>query len=99
MLETYFVRPETVDRIRASWISSQVEGYVGWLADQGYGARTVLRRVPLVLAFGEFARQRGAQGVTDLPAYIDAYVARRVSEHRGERQKGSTAQQVAKEGL
>ena len=43
------------------------------------------------------ARQRGAQGVTDLPAYIDAYVARRVSEHRGERQKGSTAQQVAKE--
>jgi hypothetical protein len=82
MLETYFAKPETVDRIRASWIGSEVERYAGWLADQGYGARTVLRRVPLALAFGEFARQSGAQGVTDLPAYVDAYVAKRVSEYR-----------------
>ncbi len=97
MLETYFVRPETVDRIRASWIGSEVERYVGWLAEQGYGARTVLRRVPQVLAFGEFARQQGAQAVADLPAHVNAYVATRVSDHRGERQNGSTAQQVAKE--
>jgi integrase/recombinase XerD len=97
MLETYFVRPETADRIRASWIGSQVERYVGWLAEQGYGARTVLRRVPQVLAFGEFAHQQGAQAVTDLPACVDAYVAKRVSDHRGQRQNGSTAQQVAKE--
>jgi hypothetical protein len=97
VLEIYFVRPETLDRISASWIGSQVEQYVGWLADQGYSARTVLRRVPQVLAFGEFARQQGAQGVTDLPAHVNAYVAKRVSDHRGERQNGSTAQQVAKE--
>jgi integrase/recombinase XerD len=97
MLETYFVRPETVDRIRASWIGSQIERYVSWLAEQGYSARTVLRRVPQVLAFGEFARQRGVQVVTDLPAYVDAYVAKRVSDHRGQRRNGSTAQQVAKE--
>jgi hypothetical protein len=33
--EEYFVKPDTVDRIRASWIGPQVERYVGWLAGQG----------------------------------------------------------------
>jgi hypothetical protein len=28
MLETYFAKPETVERIRASWIGSEVEQYV-----------------------------------------------------------------------
>jgi site-specific recombinase XerD len=97
MLEMYFVKPQTVECIRASWIGSEVERYVGWLAGQGYGARTVWRRVPRVIAFGEFARQRGAKVVGDLPAHVDAYVTERVSEHRGERKNGSTAQQVAKE--
>ncbi len=97
MLETYFAKPQTVECIRASWNGSEVERYVGWLAGQGYGARTVWRRVPRVVAFGEFARQRGAKVVGDLPAHVDAYVTQRVSEHRGERKNGSTAQQVAKE--
>lgn len=72
MLETYFVKPETVERIRASWIGAEVERYVGWLADQGYGARCVWRRVPLGVAFGEFALRRGAKVVADLPAHVDA---------------------------
>lgn len=97
MLETYFVKPETVERIRASWIGAEVERYVSWLADQGYGTRTVWRRVPLAIAFGEFARRRGAQVVTDLPAHVDAYVVERVRSHRGARKNGTTAQQVAKE--
>jgi integrase/recombinase XerD len=97
MLETYFVRPETIERIRASWIGSEVERYVGWLAEHGYGVRTVWRRVPQLLGFAEFARQRGAQAVTDLPAHVEAYVAHRVTGHRGERKNGSTAQQMAKE--
>src|SRR5437764_606017 len=61
MLEEYFVKPGTVDRIRASWIGSEIERYVAWLAGQGYGARSVLRRVPLLVAFGEFARLQGAR--------------------------------------
>ena len=47
MLETYFAKPETVERIRASWIGSEVERYVGWMADQGYGVRSIWRRVPV----------------------------------------------------
>ena len=51
MLETYFAKPETVDRIRASWIGSEVERYVGWMADQGYDVRSIWRRVLLLVAF------------------------------------------------
>ena len=48
MLEEYFVKPDTIDRIRSSWIGPQVEQYVAWLAGQGYQPRTVwLRRVRL----------------------------------------------------
>ncbi len=97
MLETYFAKPETVERIRASWIGSEVERYVGWMADQGYDVRSIWRRVPRAVAFGEFARQRGAREVADLAGHVDAYVAERVSRHRGHRKNGSTAQQVAKE--
>jgi integrase/recombinase XerD len=97
MLETYFVRPATIERIRASWIGPEVERYANWLADQGYGARTVWRRVPQLLAFGEYARERGAQGLADLPAHVDAYVKERVSGHPSQRKNGSAAQQLTKE--
>lgn len=64
MLEEYFVRPDTVDRIRTSWIGPGVECYVAWLAGQGYRPRTVLHRVPLLLGFAE---ARGLQEDTMVP--------------------------------
>lgn len=97
MLETYFVKPQTVDRIRASWIGPEIERYVAWLTEQGYSARSVYRRVPLVVAFGEFAHAKGARTVGDLPAHVEAFVAERVAEHRGTRRDGAVARRVAKE--
>jgi integrase/recombinase XerD len=85
MLETYFVKPQTADRIRASWIGVEVERYVGWLAEQGYSVRSVLRRVPLLIQFGEFARQEGAASLADLAGYVDGFVAWRVSRSRDAR--------------
>ena len=41
MLNRYFIRPTTVDRIRSSWIGEAIERYVGWLAEQHYAARNV----------------------------------------------------------
>jgi integrase/recombinase XerD len=97
MLETYFVKPQTVDRIRELWIGSEIERYVVWLAEQGYSARCVLRRVPLLSAFGEFARVRGAQSVADLPDHIDAFVDERVGKCRGVRRTGVIGHQLATE--
>jgi integrase/recombinase XerD len=77
MLEKYFVRPGTVDRVRASWIGLEIERYVVWLDGQGYSSRSVLRRVPLLVEFAEFGRARGAGVVGDLPVHVDAFVVER----------------------
>ncbi len=85
MLEKYFIKPQTVDRIRAVWIGPEIERYVAWLAERGYGARSVLRRVPLLVAFGEFARLQGARSLADLPGHVGAFVAKRAGESRDAR--------------
>lgn len=73
MLEKYFVRPETVDRIRRCWIADTVELYVTWLSAQRYSQRTVLRRVPVTVAFGEFAKVHGAINLRQLPDHVESF--------------------------
>ena len=75
MLESYFIRPETVDRIRESWIGSLIEGYVRWLTEHNYAARNVLRRVPILVRFGAFAAGQGANRWDELPAHVEAFIA------------------------
>ncbi len=75
MFERYYLKPETIDRLRASWLSEPIEQYVQWLDGQGYSPRCVHRRVPILRRFGEFAQQRGARQWTDLPAHVEAFVA------------------------
>jgi integrase/recombinase XerD len=58
MLEQYYVRPVTVDRIRGSWIALPLEQYVDWLTAQQYTRSSVSRRIPLLVAFGEFAKSQ-----------------------------------------
>ena len=75
MLERYFVRPTTVDRIRATWLGEPIERYVTWLFDNDYAARNVSVRVPLLVAFGEFAWSHGATALDQLPEQVEAFVA------------------------
>jgi len=82
MLEPYFVKPATIDRIRGSWIAGEIEAYVAWLAGQGYSTKSIWRRVPIVFAFGEFAHPRGVHAPADLPAHVEAFVAGRVADSR-----------------
>jgi site-specific recombinase XerD len=84
MLERYFVRPKTTDQIRASWIGPAIEQYVGWLSDQGYAARNVFRRVPILMRFGQFAQARGATQLGELPGHVEPFVEDWVRE-RGRR--------------
>ena len=81
MLERYFVRPDTIDRIRASWIAAAIEQYVTWLTERGYASRNVFRRVPILRRFGEFARDRGATQMEDLPSHVEAFVEVWTQEH------------------
>ena len=63
VLNRYFIRPTTVDRIRASWIGEAIERYVVWLTEQKYAARNVAFRVPVLVRFGEFAQEVGREQV------------------------------------
>src|SRR5206468_10034063 len=85
MLERYFIRPETIDRIRASWIKEPIEQYVAWLTERGCAPRTFCHRVPILRQFGEFARARGASTWEALPEHLDAFVSAWVRERARQR--------------
>lgn len=74
MLKRYFIRPTTVDRIRASWLGDTIERYVARLTEQKYAARNVAFRVPVLVRFGEFAQRSGASKLDDLSAHIEPFI-------------------------
>jgi integrase/recombinase XerD len=75
MLERYFARPQTVDRIRSSWLGPAIDQYAGWLVERGHAARNLAHRVPILVQFGTFAAARGATRYEDLPLHVDTFVA------------------------
>jgi integrase/recombinase XerD len=81
MLERYFIRPTTVDRIRAAWLGEPIERYVGWLRENSYAPRNVFVRVPLLVKFSEFAQSHGAISFDQLPDYVDVFVPGWVRGH------------------
>ena len=89
MLERYFVKPDTIDRIRASWIGELVEQYVRWLTENHYSARTILRRVPILMSFGKYAWGRGAKTWEGLPDYVDPF-AEMYFRQRGYNRRANT---------
>jgi len=74
VLDRYFIRPTTVDRIRSSWIGDAIDRYVNWLAENNYAPRSVFIRVPLLIRFGESAQRAGAKTLAELPAHIEAFI-------------------------
>lgn len=81
MLENYYVKPDTVDRIRASWLGEPIEKYVVWLIEQRYSTRSICRRIPILMHFGTFAQSKGCQTWSDLPSVEESFVDYWVKEH------------------
>ncbi|MFP3558915.1 site-specific integrase [Paraburkholderia sp. SIMBA_049] len=81
MLENYYLRPETVDRVRAVWIASAIEQYVNWLAEQHYTASSISRRISVLVNFGEFAKAQGATELIDLPDHVESFAQAWVHKH------------------
>jgi integrase/recombinase XerD len=95
MLEQYYVRPVTVDRVRTSWIAAAIEQYVGWLAEQRYSSKTVSRRIPLLVAFGEFAKGRGATELAQLAAHVEPFVQMWISYHARAKRAARVRKKIA----
>lgn len=82
MLERYFSKPQTVDRIRNGWLGPAIEEYVTWLSEHSYAPRCVYHRVPLLMRFGEFARRHGAVDRGALAGHVDVFIRRQARIHR-----------------
>jgi len=85
MLERFFLKPQTVDRIMGCWLGSRIELYVTALCEQGYSARSVIRRVPILTEFGEFTAARHAASVDRAEMLLDAFVVDWLSARRLDR--------------
>ena len=97
MLERYFDRPQTVDRIRASWLGPAIEQCATWLIERGHAARNLARYVPIQMHFGAFAQARGATRYEDLPAYVDAFVTDRIARPDHRRAPGAPRPRLTQE--
>jgi integrase/recombinase XerD len=97
MLERFFIRPDTIDRIRSSWIGGAIEQYVSWLTERKYAARTICRRVPILLRFGGFAWDRGARKWEELPGFVADFVASWLATHCGPHHSQPARDKIAKE--
>jgi hypothetical protein len=88
MLERYFSKPGTIDRIRGCWLGPAIEQYVVWLTEHGYQRRCVVHRVPLLVRLAEFTRLRGVAGVESVADHVEDFVHWR-SAHRVRRTRSA----------
>ena len=97
MLEKYYIKPTTIDRIHHSWIASAVEQYVSWMAERRYTDSSVSRRIPIVVRFGEFAKAHGACEAKDLADHVEPSCKRGlVSVLEGDAQPSDVSRSVMK---
>ena len=74
MLDHYYVRPKTADRIRGLWLGPAIDRYAAWMAERGAAKATVTRNLQALIHFDQFARTRGAMTWADLPALVEPFV-------------------------
>ena len=81
MLDHYYVRPKTADRIRGLWLGPAIDRYTAWMAERGAAKATVTRNLQALIHFDRFARNRGAMTWSDLPALVEPFVDQWMREH------------------
>jgi integrase/recombinase XerD len=74
MLEDDYVKPSTVDRVRASWLAPQIESYLEWLEAHRYSRLVVYRRLRLLSHFAEFTQEKGSRDIASRKACIKEFV-------------------------
>ena len=80
-LESYYVRPKTVDRVRGTWLGPQIERYVERLAAERYSRSTILRTIRTLTEFGDLAKSRGAHCLEDLPSHVEGFLTHYLDCH------------------
>jgi integrase/recombinase XerD len=81
MLERFFLKPQTVDRIKGCWLGENIELYAAKLFETGYSARSILRRVPILVQFADFTDARKIHDVGPAESVIEPFVEHWLSSH------------------
>ena len=97
MLERYFVKPSTIDRIRGSWLAPEIERYVEWMASQGYAVRNFYRRVPILCQFAEFAKLQGATDAKSAASHIEGFASHWLASHGSKCSAPAARSKIAEE--
>jgi len=92
MLDHYYLRPKTADRIRALWLGPAIDQYAAWASERGAAKATVTAHLQALIHFDRFAQSRGATTWTDLPALLEPFVEHWMQAH-GTRCTGDRARQ------
>jgi site-specific recombinase XerD len=82
MLEDYFAKPSTIDRIRTHWLAPQIERYVGWMQTNGYADHSIARRVPYLCQFANFTARRGVTDLNSAAGQVEEFASHWVAIHR-----------------
>jgi integrase/recombinase XerD len=81
MLDQYFVRPESADRLRALWLGPAIDRYAEWLAARQAAKDTARQHLRTLVDFNQFAQSRGVQRWDQLPALVEDFVRYRYGLH------------------
>jgi integrase/recombinase XerD len=74
MLEHYFTRPSTVDRLRSLWLGPSLSRYAEWLSDRQISRASALFKIQTLVLFDRFLTDRHVRTLEELPAQIEPFV-------------------------
>ncbi len=78
MLERYYLSRGAVKRIRALWLGPAIDRYAVWLAERQAPINTGRGCIGEVIRFNRFVQSKCVRDWSELPAYVQPFVAHRV---------------------
>lgn len=73
MLEHYFIRPATVDRLRSLWLGPALSQYAEWLSDRQISRSRGTFKLQTLVLFDRFVTAQHVCSLEDLPAQIEPF--------------------------
>jgi integrase/recombinase XerD len=74
MLEHYFSRTSTVDRLRSLWLGPALSRYAEWLSDRQVSRASALFKLQTLVLFDRFVTERHVHALEELPGQIEPFI-------------------------
>ena len=74
MLEQYFSRTSTIDRIRSLWLGAPISRYAEWLSARQQSRASAIYKIQTLVLFDRFVTDRQVRALEDLPAQIEPFI-------------------------